>query len=495
MRLLPRIPWLLVAASLLACASAQKSTLPEDKRAGPLAPYVAPQEPRGHAFDDDSPPVFIRNATLLTAAGKTIENGHLLLEKGRIQAIGEGPGNPPAGATLIDAAGQFVTPGLIDTHSHMGVYAIPSVPAHSDGNEMTSPTTAEVWAEHSFWPQDPSIWRAVSGGITTIQVLPGSANLIGGRSYVAKLKPAISARLMRFPGAPQGLKMACGENPKRVYGNRGSAPSTRMGNVAGYRAAFQRALEYRRKLQEYDRDLALWQQKQAKKSNPGAAKSDGDDPDDPPAPPTRNFALETLVQVLDGKILVHNHCYRADEMSLMLDVAKEFGFSIRSFHHALEAYKIRDRLAQEGVASSTWSDWWGFKMEAFDGIPQNAALLSQAGARAIIHSDSEAEIRHLNQEAEKARTAGKKIGIAISDDEVLRWITAHPAWALGIEDQVGTLEVGKMADVVIWDRKPFSVYARAMQVFIDGDLVYDRQRGVQPTSDFEVGLLPTGAGK
>lgn len=495
MRFFPRISFCLLAVALTACTSAKKNALPDGTRHKPMVPYVAPQEPVAPKFDDDSAPVLIRNATLMTAAGTTIENGHLLLEKGRIQAIGEGAGTAPKGTKIIDAAGKFVTPGLIDTHSHMGVYAIPSVPAHSDGNEMTSPTTAEVWAEHSFWPQDPSIWRAVSGGITTIQVLPGSANLIGGRSYVAKLKPAIAARLMRFPGAPQGLKMACGENPKRVYGNRGSAPSTRMGNVAGYRAAFQRALEYRRKQQEYARDLELWEQKQKSKSKDATAKNDDEEPDDPPSPPSRNFALETLALVLDGKILVHNHCYRADEMSLMMDVAEEFGFSIRSFHHALEAYKIRHRLAKEGVSSSTWSDWWGFKMEAFDGIPQNAALLSEAGARAIIHSDSEAEIRHLNQEAEKARTSGKKIGIEISDNEVLRWITANPAWALGIQDQVGTLEVGKMADVVIWDRKPFSVYARAMQVFIDGDLVYDRDKGIQPTSDFEIGLFPAEAGK
>ena len=495
MRLFPRISLLLLAVGLIACTSATKTARVDKSRIASMTPYEAPKEPPGPQFDDDSAPVFIRNATLMTAAGKTIEKGHLLLEKGRIQAIGEGQGNPPSGAEIIDAAGRFVTPGLIDTHSHMGVYAIPSVPAHSDGNEMTSPTTAEVWAEHSFWPQDPSIWRAVSGGITTIQVLPGSANLIGGRSYVAKLKPAISARLMRFPGAPQGLKMACGENPKRVYGNRGSAPSTRMGNVAGYRAAFQRALEYRRTQQEYVRDLALWEKKQKDKSGDAETSKEKDEPDDPPSPPARNFALETLALVLDGKILVHNHCYRADEMSLMMDVANEFGFSIRSFHHALEAYKIRHRLAKEGVSSSTWSDWWGFKMEAFDGIPQNAALLSEAGARAIIHSDSEAEIRHLNQEAEKARTSGKKIGIQISDDEVLRWITANPAWALGIQDQVGTLEVGKMADVVIWDRKPFSVYARAMQVFIDGEIVYDREKGIRPVSDFEIGLFEAEAGK
>lgn len=498
------------ALALLCVACATTDVRPDEKADDkpdvappPFAAYVPPKEPPDPPARDDSAPVLIRNATILTAAGGSFPRGHILLDKGRIRSVGEGPGAAPDGATVIDAQGRFVTPGLIDSHSHLGVYPLPSVAAHWDGNEATRPVTAEVWAEHSFWPQDPSIWRALSGGVTTIQVLPGSANLIGGRSFVAKLRPDVSARLMRFPGAPQGLKMACGENPKRVYGSRYSAPSTRMGNVAGYRAAFQRALEYKRRWDKYARDLALWQKKQDDKAEEQAddddkaqekratkrAKKKGDDkPDDPPEPPARDLQLETLAAVLDGKLLVHNHCYRADEMSLMLDLAKEYGFHIRSFHHALEAYKIRHRLAEEGVATSTWADWWGFKMEAFDGIPQNLAMLADAGARAIVHSDSETDIRHLNQEAQKARVAGRKVGIELDDNEVLRWVTANPAWALGVDDQVGTLEVGKMADVVVWDQHPFSVYARATKVFIDGELVYDRDEGVLPLSDFELGI-------
>lgn len=457
------------------CTSTSQSPKVAPKK--PLPAYEMPQAPADPPAKVSGKRFIIRNATVMTAAGETFSPGFIVFDKGIIEEVGEGSGpKPTEGTSIIDASGTFVTPGIIDTHSHMGVYAAPDTKAHSDGNEMVTPLTPYVSAEHSFWPQDPNLERARRGGVTTIQVLPGSGNLIGGRSFIAKLHPATSARAMRFPGAPDGLKMACGENPKRVYGNRGG-PQTRMGNVAGYRKAFQNAFDYRRKLQTYERDLAHWQeQKEAK----------GDEAGDPPSPPKRDFGLETLAQVLDGKILVHNHCYRADEMNIMMDLANEFGFKIRSFHHALEAYKIADRLAQEDVASSTWADWWGFKMEAYDGIPQNAAILEQAGAKAVIHSDSDTDIRHLNQEAAKAQTAGKKVGIHIKDNEVLRWITATPAWALGIEQKVGTLEKGKMADIVIWDKHPFSVYARTKHVFIDGIEVYNRSKG-SPLSDFELG--------
>tara|TARA_Y100001934_G_C12362447_1_gene781510 strand:- start:468 stop:1880 length:1413 start_codon:yes stop_codon:yes gene_type:complete len=424
--------------------------------------------------------ILLHGATIMDANGNVFSPGFIHFSNGTIEAVGPGvPENIPQGTAVLNISGKYVTPGLIDTHSHMGVYAIPHVSAHSDGNEATHPVTSEVWAEHSFWPQDPAIFRALGGGITTIQVLPGSANLIGGRSYIAHLQPKVSAREMRFPGAPQGLKMACGENPKRVYRGKGRAPSTRMGNIAQMRATFQKAHEYMRRWETYERDLKYWQS--TNHLDPAKAE-------DPPSLPERNLAMETLAKVLKGEILVHNHCYRADEMHLMLDLAQEFGFKIRSFHHALEAYKLAPRLAQEGVASSTWADWWGFKMEAFDGIPQNAGLLSRAGARAIIHSDSNNDIRYLNQEAAKARAAAAKVGIAIDDNEVLRWITANPAWALGIEDKVGTLEAGKWADLVIWDKNPFSVYAQAQQVLINGMLVYEKDSKTNSVSDFEVDL-------
>ena len=415
----------------------------------------------------------------MTANGAVHAPGFIALRDGTIADVGPGDKTPPSDATVIDGTGLVVTPGIIDTHSHMGVYPLPGVSAHDDGNEMTSPTTPEVWAEHGLWPQDPAIPRAAAHGVTTVQVLPGSANLIGGRSAVVKLAPATTSRAMRFPGAPQGLKMACGENPKRVYGEKGQAPQTRMGNIAGFREAYQSAIEYKRAWDKYNHDVAVYD-------------AHHDDDEEHPDPPDRDIGLESLLGVLEGKILLHIHCYRADDMQRMLDVADEFGFRIRSFHHALEAYKIRDRLAAAGIAVSTWADWWGFKMEAFDGIPHNAAMFAAAKGRTVIHSDSSTEVRFLNHEAAKARTAGASIGLTFSDDEVLRWLTANPAWALGIDDRTGTLEVGKMADVVVWNGSPFSIYTRPQLVLIDGVPVFDATKPMRP-SDFEIGMTADAA--
>ena len=408
-----------------------------------------------------NPPVLIRNATIMTATGQEIQGGSILLRDRKIVAVGTTV-EAPSDATVVDGTGKWVTPGVIDTHSHLGVYAAPGTFAESDGNEATRPVTAEVWAEHSYWPQDPQIPLAIAGGVTTIQALPGSANLIGGRSAVLKLIPGRSVQEMKFPGARYGLKMACGENPKRVYGQRGG-PSTRMGNMAGYREAFIGAQNYRRRWDKWNKD------------------HQGD-------PPERNLRNETLADVLRGNIYVQNHCYRADEMMQMLDLAREFGFKIRSFHHAVEAYKIADVLAREGVASSVWADWWGFKEEAMDGIYENAALLQQAGARAVIHSDDAGGIQRLNQEAAKAMYHGRRAGIPVTRDQALRWFTANPAWALGLDSLVGTLEPGKMADVVVWSADPLSVYAQAVQVYNDGWLVYDRNDPThQPKTDFLLG--------
>jgi imidazolonepropionase-like amidohydrolase len=293
---------------------------------------------------------------------------------------------------------------------------------------------------------------------------------------------------MRFPGAPQGMKMACGENPKRVYGEKGG-PSTRMGNVSGYRHAFQKAFEYRRGMDAHLKKVKGWQKRvKAAKGNSKKLKKIGQ----APSGPDRNFANETLAKVLAGEILPHIHCYRADEMSVMLDLAAEFGFKIRSFHHALESYKIRHRLAEEQVASSTWADWWGFKMEAYDGIPYNAALLQEAGAKVVIHSDSETDVRWLNQEAAKAAAAGRKLGIDVDENTIMQWVTKNPAWAIGVDGKTGTLEKGKMADVVVWDRHPFSIYAKAERTFIDGKEVFNRDQNQFRRSDFEIGQSDAG---
>ncbi|MBL4684821.1 MAG: amidohydrolase family protein [Nannocystaceae bacterium] len=438
--------------------------------------------------------VLLRGARVMTAAGTDYPKADVLLRGRRIAAVGVGL-DVPAGATIIDLSGKTLTPGIIDTHSHLGVYAAPSFTAHADGNETVSPTTPQVRAEDGYWPQDPQIERARAGGVTTMQILPGSANLIGGRSVVVKTYPhARRVAEARFAGAPFGLKMACGENPKRVYGKK-SGPATRMGNMAGFRAKFEAAKEYQRSWERYREKLTRSKTRASRaEDNPRRGHSDkhSESSSGPPAPPTRDFGLETMVGVLEGRILVHNHCYRADEMALMMQLADDYGFKIRSFHHAVEAYKIADLLAEHGAAASVWADWWGFKAEAFDGIRENAAMVWAAGARAIIHSDSAEGIQRLNQEAAKAMWAGRRAGLTIPDEEALRWITANAAWALGVQDQVGTIEVGKLADLVVWDGDPLSVYAHAQRVLIEGETVYQRGQ-LTPHSDFETGLLTATA--
>ena len=400
----------------------------------------------------------IRNVTIYDGEGGKIDNGVVFMTGGKISSVGGADAPIPAGAIVVDGTGKFVTPGIIDIHSHLGDYPSPALEAHSDGNEATSPTTPEVWAEHSVWPQDPGFSRALTnGGITALQILPGSANLMGGRSVVLKNVYARTVQGMKFPGAPYGMKMACGENPKRVYGSKGRMPSTRMGNIAVNRQTWIKAQEYKKKRdsgKEYTRDIGM----------------------------------ETLAGVLDGDISIHNHCYRADEMAIVLDMAKEFGYKVSTFHHAVESYKIADLLRDNGVCSAVWADWWGFKMEAYDAIPENAAILQNAGACVVIHSDDENQIQRLNQEAAKAQADGRRMGINISDAEVIKWLTYNPAMALGISDKTGSLKPGKMADLVLWNGNPLSVYSRPDKVWIDGALMFDASNPkIRPVSDFELG--------
>jgi len=470
---------------LLVCFSCSNNSGPEgeEEKPIPLEEVSLPIEPADNPRDINKKSILIKDARLILVSSPSIDKGWILLKNGNIEDLGSGEAPDLKVDQVISAKGKIVSPGVIDTHSHMGVYPHPSVKAHSDGNEAVGPNTADVWAENSFWPQDPALWRALSSGITTIQVLPGSANLFGGRSFTAKMRPRISAREMRFAGAPQGLKMACGENPKRVYGEKGG-PNTRMGNVAGYTKAYQEAFEYNQTWIKYERDLKHWNDRrtnidkaeagtnkgqQAKEAKQKALKEIGD----APVAPKLDAKLETLKKVINGEILVHMHCYRADEMSLMMDIAKKFGFTIRSFHHAIEGYKIAKKLAEHGTGISTWADWWGFT---------------------IIHSDSAEDIRHLNHEAAKVIKAGKDLGIMINEQQAMAWITLNAAWALGIENQVGSLEKGKHADIVIWDRHPLSVYAKADQVLIDGHIIFDRDKKIVPTSDFEVGNRKLGLG-
>jgi imidazolonepropionase-like amidohydrolase len=337
------------------------------------------------------------------------------------------------------------------------------VKALSDGNEATSPVTADVWAEHSVWPQDPGFSRALAnGGVTTLQILPGSANLFGGRSVVLKNVYARTTQGMKFPGAPYGLKMACGENPKRVYGSKNREPSTRMGNIAVDRQTWIKAVEYKRKWDKYE--------------NKGGEI------------PGRDIAMDTLMGVLNGEILVHNHCYRADEMANVIDMSKEFGYHVSAFHHAVEAYKIADLLKANGICAAVWADWYGFKMESYDGIRENLALLQKAGACVTIHSDDQNGIQRLNQEVAKGLAAGRRAGIVIPDEVAWEWLAINPAKALGIADRTGSLKAGKMGDVVLWNGNPFSVYTRPEKVWIDGAILYDAYNPkLRPVSDFELG--------
>lgn len=417
------------------------------------APYPANPYPSTYKAYPGRPTALI-GATVFDGRGGRIDKGTVLFANGKVVAIGGADLAIPAGYDTVDATGKFVTPGVIDIHSHLGVYPSPSVDALSDGNEMTSPTTPDVWAEHSVWPQDPGFTRALAnGGVTTLEILPGSGNLMGGRSVTLKNVMGRTVQSMKFPGAPYSLKMACGENPKRVYGGKGQKPSTRMGNFSVDRQAWIDAREY----------MA------------GDHKH-------------RDLGNDTLEGVLKGEILVQNHCYRGDEMAQVIDMAKEMGYKVAAFHHAVEAYKVGDLLKANGICAAVWADWYGFKMEAYDGIPENAALLQKEGVCVIIHSDDENGIQRLNQEAAKARADGKRIGIDIPDATVISWFTYNPAKGLGIADKTGSLETGKMADVVLWNGNPLSVYSRPEKVWIDGALMFDADNPKRrPVSDFELG--------
>ena len=380
----------------------------------------------------------IVGATVLPVSGPTLAKGTVIIDGGKVAAIGTDIA-VPEGTPVVDGTGQYLIPGIIDVHSHMGVYPWPDASAHGDGNEAIAPVTARVRAEDSVHVSDPAFERARAGGVTTIQVLPGSANLVGGESVVLKLRPSRTLEGMRLSGAPRGIKMACGENPKRVYGDDIDGPSTRMGNLAAMRAAFQSALDHRKALASH-RD-----------------------------PPPHDADMQTLLDVLDGKVRVHVHCYRHDDIEGIFRVMDQFGVQVASIQHALEAYKVRDLIIEHNTAIATWADWWGFKMEAFDGIPQNAALLKQAGGVVAIHSDSSNQVQRLNVQAAKTLRYG------MSETEALETITIDPAKMLGIADRVGTIEVGKDADLAMFSGHPLDVYSLNTRTWIDGVQVYDRE--------------------
>jgi imidazolonepropionase-like amidohydrolase len=407
-------------------------------------------------------PTVVRNVTIYNGEGGEIRHGAILFAAGKIVALGDTV-DAPAGARVIDGTGKWVTPGIIDIHSHMGSSSVPVLDATEGTNELTAPIHGDVWVEHSIWPQDPSFGRALTnGGVTTLEILPGSGNLVGGRSVVIKNVYATTVQGMKFPGAPYGMKMACGENPMRVYGEKGIEPSTRMGDVAVDRQAWAKATEYKRKWDDYERDG-------------GTA-------------PARDLSMDTLAGVLAGKIRPQIHCYRSDDMANFIDMSKEFGFHIAAFHHAVEAYKVAPLLKANDICAAVFADQIGFKPEAVDGIPENLPLLWKAGVCAMIHSDSADIVQMLNQEVAKTLGAGKRMGIDIPDPVAWEFLSYNPAKVLGIADQTGSLRPGKMADVVLWNGNPLSSYSRPEKVWIDGALLFDAlDPRLRPQSDFELG--------
>ncbi|HET7872179.1 MAG TPA: amidohydrolase [Terriglobales bacterium] len=395
------------------------------------------QKTSGPAAAND---VVIKDATLLTVTHGRIENGSVYIHNGKIAAVGKTV-NAPATATVVDAKGKWVMPGIIDAHSHIAL--------SDDVNEPTSPITPQMMMKDAFDYNDKAIYRALAGGVTTSLLLHGSANMIGGQAIVIKHKYGLGRDELLFPGAPQSIKFASGENPKRVYGTRNQVPATRMGNFEIMRQSFLDAQNYMREWEAYEAKV--------KKGDKDAT------------PPKKDLKLEALADVLRGKLLVQIHCYRADEFLTEMAIAKEFGYKIRAFHHALEAYKVADKIAANGVAIATWPDWWGFKYEAWDGIPWNAAISLHKGARVALKSDSEDVTRRLNQEAGKVMHYGN-----VSEDDALKMITLNPAWIIGVDDRVGSLDVGKDADITIWNNYPLASNALVDQVLIDGEVFFDR---------------------
>jgi len=384
--------------------------------------------------------VLIKNAVVMTVTHGNIKNGSIYVKDGKIAAVGENV-SAPAGVAVVDAGGKFVTPGIIDSHSHIAL--------DDDVNEATSPITPHMMMMDAFDYQDKAIYRGLAGGVTTSLLLHGSANMIGGQAVVIKHKYGLGRDAMLFPGAPRSIKFASGENPKRVYGSRDQLPSTRMGNFAVQREALVQAQDYMKEWDNYEAKV--------KKGDKDATQ------------PKHDLKLEALADVLRGKLMVQIHCYRADEFLNEIAMAKEFGYKIRAFHHALEAYKVPEKIAAENIAIATFADWWGYKEEAWDAIPWNAVISMRKGVRVAIKSDSDDFARRLNQEAGKTMRYG-----GATEDEALKMITLNAAWIVGVDDRVGSIDVGKDADLVIWDGYPLSTFAVPNKVFIDGGVYFDR---------------------
>jgi imidazolonepropionase-like amidohydrolase len=390
----------------------------------------------------------IRNATVLTITKGVLQNADVLIRDGKIAAVGKNL-QAPASARVIDATGKFVMPGIIDCHSHTMMDAV---------NEGTLAVTSMAHTRDVLNPTDINIYRELAGGVTTINILHGSANPIGGLNSVVKIKFGRPIEDYIFPGAMPGIKFALGENVKRssnpnLPGVTRRYPNTRMGVEEVIRDAFTRARDYKKTWDEYHAATARGQKNLI--------------------PPRRDLQLEPLVEVLEGKRYVHSHCYRADEILMLIGIANEFGFKVKTFQHVLEGYKVAKEIAAHGAGGSTFADDWAYKIEAYDAIPYNTAIMTRAGVVSSVNSDSDERARRLNIEAAKAMRYGD-----LTEEQALKLVTINPAIQLGIQDRVGSIEVGKDADLVIWNGHPLSVYARVDTTFIDGDIFFDRQQDI-----------------
>jgi imidazolonepropionase-like amidohydrolase len=395
----------------------------------------------------------IRNATILTVSHGTLTGSDILIRKGKIVAVGPNL-NAATNARVIDATGKFVMPGIIDCHSHAMLDAI---------NELTLSVTSMVTVRDVLNPTDQAVYRALAGGATTANLLHGSGNAIGGQNTIVKLKYGHPVEDFIFPGAMPGIKFALGENPKRTNFSQPAGqrryPATRMGVEEVIRDAFVRARDYK----------SSWDEYRAKSKH-----------DKNLIPPRRDLELEPLVEVLEGKRYVHAHSYRADEILMLINLADEFGFKIRTFQHVLEGYKVAKEIARHGAGGSLFADSWAYKIEAYDSIPYAAAIMTRAGVVVSLNSDSDERIRRLNIDAAKMMRFGD-----MTEEEALRMITLNPALQLGIQDRVGSIDVGKDADVVIWNGHPFSVYSSVETTFIDGEIFFDRLHDATVRAELE----------
>jgi imidazolonepropionase-like amidohydrolase len=453
-----RAPLVLAALAWLTGASAAAPPAAPPPRQAALEPPASRYQPLPRVD------TLLTGATILDGLGGRIEHGEVLMRDGHVVAVGMSVAHE--GAVVVDAKDRWITPGLIDVHTHYGTYLLPQSAAEasvSDVVEDSDPNVADTWIEHAVRPGDPAFSRALAGGVTTLQILPGSGALFGGRSVIVKPVPAVTLDAMRFPGAHQGLKMACGSNPANNFGARGRFPNSRQGEISGVRTALLDAQRYLRDWDDY---------RAGRKSEP----------------PKRDLKLDTLAAVLRGELPVHLHCYRADDIANWIATLEDFGVHLAAVHHAVEAYKIAPLLVQHGVCAAVWPDWWGFKREAEDGIPENAAFIDAAGGCVVMHSDIPVLGSLLNIEAAKAAAAGRRAGLAIPEERAVRWLTSNAAKALGLDSRIGHLAAGMNADVVVWSGNPFSVYSHADLVYIDGALAYDRHgSSARRPSDVELG--------